>query len=121
MPNKKKPSFANSDAIKNLTQGQQKLSLIDGDEEFEKPNIEEVEEDKSLQDTTPAYKKRHNVPIYDDQYEVLQAISTIEGIPITDLARTALEKIIIEKSDEIGTTKIEEMITIRKKIKRAKN
>ncbi len=126
MPLEKKSRLADSETMKKLAETQKSLNLIDGVEELEDENnfyVDTIKPTDSVSDENlvPAYKRRHNVPIYDDQYEILQAISSIEGTPVTELARKALDKIILEKRDEIGYKKIEEMVSIRKRIKRPKN
>jgi predicted DNA-binding protein len=127
MPTRKKPSFANSNAIKSLESAKNSINLIDGEEElFGKIEIPPVNSDvvvsekqKELtEEKKLAYKKRHNIPVYDDQYYKLQAISKITGVNITDLVREAIDNVITDSEDKIGSKKIIEMIDILQKIKK---
>jgi hypothetical protein len=127
MPTRKKPSFAKSNAIKSLGSSKISFNLIDGEEElFGKEETKEqnktiepvVKEVEKPVDIRSSYKTRHNIPVYDDQYFQLQAISKISGLNITDLVREAINKVISESEEKFGSRKIVEMIDILQKIKK---
>jgi Ribbon-helix-helix domain len=119
MSKKPKPSLANSLFIKNLQEVNKKLILIDGEEESverntnevavntletdEQENVDVVSEVSSKSNESQEIveeikqsisKKRNNVPVYEDQYWLLNAISKVTDISITKLVREGLEMVI---------------------------
>ena len=118
----KKPSFANSQALNNLIQNNQKLNLIDGEEELTSEKVTENKETQEVQPETSKEEKealksikRNNVPIQIDQYWELNAISKVTGISITKLVRESLKKSIEEHKAQYGE-KIETVIKIQKQL-----
>lgn len=119
MSNKKsKLSIANKALFETLQRNTQNLNLIDGSENVEfNPQIpenkildeEKVREEEEivqarkearLASKKTTTKKRNNVPVYEDQYWMLNAISTITGVSITKLVRDGLDMIILEYKNE---------------------
>jgi Ribbon-helix-helix domain len=83
----------------------------------------EINEDKQTEAQiveAPVSKKRNNVPIYEDQYWGLNAISKATSISITQLVREGLD-IIIEKYNEEFGVDINRVKEIQHKLRGVKN
>lgn len=131
--NKPKPSIANKALFESLQQNNQNLNLIDGSEDIEfnpqKPSKDNIDEERRreeeeiyqarkearLASKKPISKKRNNVPVYEDQYWMLNTISKVTGVSITQLVRDGLDMIILEYKKEYKD-EIEQLQAIQSKL-----